>query len=66
MLYSYRKVSKPKLENEHIFMSNGLPVIYIITLRQHKVVLGSKRHWRLTNQTLCTFLTSKKETLLLF
>lgn len=58
MLYSYQKLVT-ETRKEIFLCPTDYPFLYN-NIEATKVVLGSKRHWRLTNQTLCTFLTSKK------
>ncbi len=58
ILYTYERISS-LAKNELILCPTDYPYLYTQT-RNTKIFLGEKRHWRQIDQTLCTFLTSKK------
>ena len=58
MIYSYQKFSS-QLNDEVILCPVDYPYLYIKT-KDTKNFIGFKKHWRLINQTLCTYLISKK------
>ena len=58
MLYTYEKISSLTKE-ELIICPTDYPYLYTQN-ENTKIFLGENRHWRQIDQTLCTFLTSKK------
>ena len=58
MLYTYEKITS-LIKNEIIICPTDYPYLYNKS-DNTKIFLGEKRHWRQVDQTLCTFLTSKK------
>ena len=58
MILTYEKLST-MLKNELILCPSDYPYLYN-EIENTKVFLGDKRHWRSVNETLCTFLMSKK------
>ena len=57
-LYTYEKIAS-LIKDELIICPSDYPYLYTQT-ENTKIFLGEKRHWRQVDQTLCTFLTSKK------
>ncbi len=58
MIFSYQRISS-QIKKDLFICPSDYPYLYMdndIT----NVLIGSKRHWRTVNKTLCTFLTSKK------
>ena len=58
MIYSYQKFSS-QLDEEVILCPVDYPYLYIET-HDTKNFIGFNKHWRLINQSLCTYLISKK------
>ena len=58
MIYSYQKFSS-QLNEEVILCPTDYPYLYVET-NDTKNFIGFKKHWRLIDQTLCTYLISKK------
>ncbi len=58
MLYAYEKISS-LTKQEFIICPTDYPYLYTQS-ENTKIFLGESRHWRQIDQTLCTFLTSKK------
>ena len=58
MLSTYERISS-QIDNELFMCPADYPYLYMSNQKTN-VLIGSKRHWRTVNQTLCTFLTSKK------
>ena len=58
MLYAYERLAS-LTEKELIICPTDYPYLYTQS-EDTKIFLGEKRHWRQVDQTLCTFLTSKK------
>ena len=58
ILYTYEKIASIT-KKELIICPADYPYLYTQS-ESTKVFLGEKRHWRQIDQTLCTFLTSKK------
>ncbi len=58
MLYAFEKIAS-LVKRELIICPTDYPYLYTQT-EDTKIFLGEKRHWRQIDQTLCTFLTSKK------
>ena len=58
ILYTYEKIAS-LLKNELLICPSDYPFLYTGN-ENTKIFLGENRHWRKIDQTLCTFLTSKK------
>ena len=58
MLFTYEKIST-QLNDELFLCPADYPYLYS-TIDNTKVFFGNTRHWRSVNETLITFLTSKK------
>ena len=58
MVYSYQKISS-QLNDEIILCPTDYPYLYINTENTINLI-GYKKHWRQINQSLCTYLISKK------
>ncbi len=58
MLFAYEKIASLTKE-ELIICPTDYPFLYNQS-EGTKIFLGNKKHWRQIDQTLCTFLTSKK------
>ncbi len=58
MIYTYEKFSS-LLNNELFICPTDYPYLYT-NPTQTNVLIGNNSHWRRIDQTLCTFLTSKK------
>ncbi len=58
MIFTYEKFSS-QLKTELFLCPADYPYLYT-KLEPTNVLIGSSRHWRLVNETLCTFLTSKQ------
>ena len=58
MVFSYERISS-MLNSEIFICSADYPFLYN-KINDTKVLLGSKYHWRKIDETLCSFLTSKK------
>ena len=58
ILYTYEKIAS-LTEQELIICPTDYPYLYTQS-ENTKIFLGENRHWRQIDQTLCTFLTSKK------
>ena len=58
MLYTYERISS-LTGNELIICPVDYPYLYS-KIENTKIFLGENRHWRQIDQTLCTFLTSRK------
>jgi hypothetical protein len=58
MIFTYEKISS-QLNKELIMCPADYPYLYN-KLQNSKIFLGNKYHWRSVNESLCTFLTSKK------
>ena len=58
MIYSYQKISS-QIKDEIILCPSDYPYLYVNT-EYTKNLIGYKRHWRQVNQSLCTYLISKK------
>jgi len=58
MLYTYERIAS-LTKKELIICPADYPYLYTQT-ENTKIFLGERRHWRQVDQTLCTFLTSKK------
>ena len=57
MVYAYERISS-QLKRELILCPSDYPYLYT-KMNFTNVLLGSSRHWRKVDETLCTFLTSK-------
>ena len=58
ILFTYERVSS-LINQDLIICPTDYPYLYTRTDKT-RIFLGENRHWRQVNQTLCTFLTSKK------
>jgi len=58
ILYTYEKIAS-LTKQELIICPTDYPYLYTQS-QNTKIFLGENRHWRQIDQTLCTFLTSKK------
>ena len=58
MLFTYEKIAS-QLEREIFLCPADYPYLYK-KVDNTRILLGHKRHWRTVNETLITFLTSKK------
>lgn len=58
ILYAYERIAS-LTKNELIICPTDYPYLYT-QADNTKIFLGENRHWRQIDQTLCTFLTSKK------
>ena len=58
MIYSYQKISS-QIKDEIILCPSDYPYLYMNT-EYTKNLIGYKKHWRQVNQSLCTYLISKK------
>ena len=58
ILYTYEKIAS-LTKQELIICPTDYPYLYTQS-ENTKIFLGENRHWRQIDQTLCTFLTSKK------
>tara|TARA_B100000287_G_scaffold427420_1_gene477022 strand:- start:704 stop:1693 length:990 start_codon:yes stop_codon:yes gene_type:complete len=58
MIASYERVSS-QLNRDFFMCPADYPYLYMNNEKTN-VLIGNKRHWRTVNQTLCTFMTSKK------
>ena len=58
MLFTYEKLST-QLDKEIFLCPSDYPYLYS-KLENAKIFIGYKRHWRTINETLITFMTSKK------
>tara|TARA_B110000971_G_scaffold217204_1_gene253615 strand:+ start:1493 stop:2533 length:1041 start_codon:yes stop_codon:yes gene_type:complete len=58
MLFTYERIAS-LTGNELIICPTDYPYLYV-QAEDTKIYLGEKYHWRKINETLCTFLTSKK------
>jgi hypothetical protein len=58
MIYTYQKIAS-QLNDELVLCSTDYPYLYI-NAENTRNFIGYKKHWRLTNQSLCTYLISKQ------
>ena len=58
MVYSFERISS-QLGKDIFMCPSDYPFLYMSNEKAN-ILIGSKRHWRTINRTLCTFLTSKK------
>jgi len=57
MLFTYERLSS-QINRELILCPSDYPYLYT-KIEPSSIFLGSKKHWRKVDETLCTFLTSK-------
>ena len=57
MIFTYERIAS-QLNNELILCPSDYPYLYT-KIDSTNIFLGSKKHWRKIDQTLCTFMTSK-------
>jgi hypothetical protein len=57
MLFTYERISS-QINKELILCPTDYPYLYT-KMDSTNILLGSNRHWRIIEETLCTFLTSK-------
>jgi len=58
MIFTYERLAS-QLNHELILCPSDYPYLYT-KLESSNIFMGSKKHWRTINETLCTFLTSKE------
>ena len=58
MIFAYERISS-QINKELILCPTDYPYLYT-KLEPTNIFIGSTKHWRLVNETLCTFLTSKE------
>ena len=58
MIYTYERIAS-QINKELILCPSDYPYLYT-KIDTTNVFLGAKKHWRKIDETLCTFLTSKK------
>jgi hypothetical protein len=58
MIFSYERISS-QLNRELVLCPADYPYLYN-KINSTNIFLGSKKHWRKVDETLCTFLTSKE------
>lgn len=58
MLFSYEKFTS-LIKDEVILCPTDFPYLYN-KFEPTQIILGNQRHWRVIEETLCTFLTSKR------
>jgi hypothetical protein len=58
MLFSYEKFAS-LIKDELILCPTDFPYLYN-KFEPTQIILGNNRHWRVIEETLCTFLTSKR------
>ena len=58
MILSYERISS-QIDKELIMCPADYPYLYN-KIKNTKILLGNNYHWRSVEETLCTFLTSKK------
>ena len=58
MIYTYERIAS-QTNKELILCPSDYPYLYT-KIDTTNVFLGAKKHWRKIDETLCTFLTSKK------
>jgi len=58
MIFAYERISS-QTERELILCPIDYPYLYN-KINSTSIFLGSKKHWRIIDETLCTFLTSTK------
>ena len=57
MIYTYQKIAS-QLNDELVLCSTDYPYLYV-EAENTRNFIGFKKHWRLINQSLCTYLISK-------
>ncbi|MBD1135833.1 glycosyltransferase family 2 protein [Pelagibacterales bacterium SAG-MED47] len=57
MITSYERIAS-QIEREIFMCPSDYPYLYMNNEKTN-ILIGSKRHWRTINKTLCTFMTSK-------
>jgi len=58
MIFAYERIST-QLGKELIMCPSDYPYLYT-KLQNSRILLGNRYHWRTVDESLCTFLTSKK------
>ena len=58
MIYTYQKIAS-QLKDELVLCSADYPYLYV-EAENTRNFIGFKKHWRLINQSLCTYLISKQ------
>ena len=58
MIYTYQKIAS-QLKDELVLCSTDYPYLYV-EAENTRNLIGFKKHWRLINQSLCTYLISKQ------
>ncbi len=58
MLFSYEKFAS-LIKDELILCPTDFPYLYN-KFEPTQIILGNNKHWRVIEETLCTFLTSKR------
>jgi len=58
MIFAYERISS-QINKELILCPTDYPYLYT-KLEPTNIFIGSTKHWRVVNETLCTFLTSKE------
>ncbi len=58
MISSYQRISSQL--NKDIFICPSDYPLFYMNNKKTNVLIGNKRHWRTIDETLCTFMTSKK------
>ncbi len=58
MVATYQRISS-QIKKDLFICPSDYPYLYMDNTKTD-VLIGSKRHWRSVNKTLCTFMTSKK------
>jgi hypothetical protein len=58
MLFTYEKFAS-LIKDELILCPSDFPYLYS-KFEPTQIILGNRKHWRVVEETLCTFLTSKK------
>ena len=58
MIFAYERIST-QIGKELILCPSDYPYLYT-KLQNSRILLGNKYHWRTVDESLCTFLTSKK------
>ena len=57
MVASYERIAS-QLKKDFFMCPSDYPYLYMNNEKTN-ILIGNKRHWRTTNKTLCTFMTSK-------
>lgn len=57
MIFTYERISS-QIDRELILCPTDYPYLYT-TIDSTNIFLGSTKHWRVVDETLCTFLTSR-------